>query len=54
MPVTQEFIDSLMKQNQRLSEQVDLFNKTIAEINAIIKELCEQINKKSGNSSKSP
>ena len=54
MPVTQEFIESLMKQNQMLVEQVDSLNKTIAELNATIKELREQINKNSGNSSKPP
>ena len=42
MPVTQEFIESLMKQNQMLVEQVDSLNKTIAELNATIKELREQ------------
>ena len=54
MPVTQEFIESLMKQNQMLVEQVDALNQTIAELNATIKELREQINKNSGNSSKPP
>ena len=34
-----------MKQNQTLLEQVDSFNKTIAEFNATIKELREQLNK---------
>ena len=51
MPVTQEFIKSLMKQNQMLLEQVDSLNKTIAELNATIKELREQINKNSGSRS---
>ena len=54
MPVTQEFIESLMKQNQMLIEQVDLLSKTINELNATIKELREQLNKNSGNSSKPP
>ena len=59
MPVTQEFIESLMKQNQMLLEQnntlieqVDSLSKTIDELNATIKELREQLNKNSGNSSK--
>lgn len=54
MPVTQEFIESLMKQNQMLLEQVDSLSKTIDELNATIKELREQLNKNSGNSSKPP
>ena len=56
MPVTQEFIESLMKQNQMLLEQdstlieqADSLNKTIDELNATIKELREQLNKNSGN-----
>ena len=61
MPFTQEFIESLMKQNQMLLEQnntlieqVDSLSKTIDELNATIKELREQLNKNSGNSSKPP
>ena len=61
MPVTQEFIESLLKQNQMLLEknntlieQVDSLSKTIDELNATIKELREQLNKNSGNSSKPP
>ena len=54
MPVTQKFIESLMKQNQMLIEQVDSLSKTIDELNATIKELREQLNKNSGNSSKPP
>ena len=54
MPVTQEFIESLMKQNQMLVEQVDALNQTIAELSATIEELREQLNKNSGNSSKPP
>ncbi len=54
MPVTQDFIESLIKQNQQLIEQVDLLSKTIDELNATIKELREQLNKNSGNSSKPP
>ncbi|WP_407724850.1 DUF6444 domain-containing protein [Ruminococcus sp. JL13D9] len=54
MPVTQEFIESLMKQNQMLLEQIEKLNQTIAELNATIKELREQLNKNSGNSSKPP
>ena len=45
MPVTQEFIESLMKQNQMLLEQVDSLSKTIDELNATIKELREQLKK---------
>ena len=54
MPVTQEFIESLMKQNQMHLEQIEKLNRTIAELNATIKELHEQLNKNSGNSSKPP
>ena len=54
MPVTQEFIESLMKQNQMQLEQIEKLNQTIAELNATIKELREQLNKNSGNSSKPP
>ena len=59
MPVTQEFIESLMKQNQMLLEQNNTLieqvdSQTIAELNATIKELREQLNKNSGNSSKPP
>ena len=54
MPVTQEFIESLMKQNQMHLEQIEKLNRTIAELNATIKELREQLNKNSGNSSKPP
>ena len=54
MPVTQEFIESLMKQNQMHLEQIEKLNQTIAELNATIKELREQLNKNSGNSSKPP
>ena len=61
MPFTQEFIESLIKQNQvlieqndSLIEQVNTLNKTIEELNATIKELREQLNKNSGNSSKPP
>ena len=53
MPVTQDFIESLIKQNQQLIEQVDLLSETIDELNATIKELREQLNKNSGNSEKS-
>ena len=61
MPFTQEFIESLVRQNQALIEQnnalieqVETLNKTIEELNATIKELREQLNKNSGNSSKPP
>ena len=61
MPFTQEFIESLIKQNQvlieqnnSLVEQVNTLNNTIEELNATIKELREQLNKNSGNSSKPP
>ena len=54
MPFTQEFIESLIKQNNALIEQVEKLNKTIEELNATIKELREQLNKNSGNSSKPP
>ena len=61
MPVTQEFIESLMRQNQMQIEQINNLNqtvndlsKTIDELNATIKELREQLNKNSGNSSKPP
>ena len=47
MPFTQEFIESLIKQNNALMEQVETLNKTI-------EELREQLNKNSGNSSKPP
>ena len=32
MPVTQEFIESLMKQNQRHLEQIEKINRTIAKL----------------------
>ena len=54
MPFTQEFIESLIKQNQMQLEQIEKLNKTIEELNATIKELREQLNKNSGNSSKPP
>ena len=61
MPVTQEFVELLIKQNQTLLEQnnalleqVDTLNKTIEELNVTIKDLKEQLNKNSGNSSKPP
>ena len=54
MPFTQEFVESLIKQNNALMEQVETLNKTIEELNATIKELREQLNKNSGNSSKPP
>ena len=61
MPYTQEFIESLVRQNQilieqnnALMEQVDTLNKTIEELNGTIRELREQLNKNSGNSSKPP
>ena len=61
MPYTQEFIESLVRQNQilieqnnALMEQVDTLNKTIEELNGTIRELREQLNKSSGNSSKPP
>ena len=54
MPFTQEFIESLIKQNNALMEQVETLNKTIEELNATIEELREQLNKNSGNSSKPP
>ena len=61
MPYTQEFIESLVRQNQilieqnnALMEQVDTLNKTIEELNGTIRELWEQLNKNSGNSSKPP
>ena len=49
MPITQEFIESLMKQNQMQLEQIEKLNQTIDELNATIKELREQLNKNSGN-----
>ena len=61
MPFTQEFVESLIRQNQvlieqnnALIEQVETLNKIIEELNATIKELREQLNKNSGNSSKPP
>ena len=54
MPFTQEFVESLIKQNQLQLEQIEKLNKTIEELNATIKELREQLNKNSGNSSKPP
>ena len=54
MPFTQEFIESLIKQNQMQLEQIEKLNNTIEELNATIKELREQLNKNSGNSSKPP
>ena len=39
MPFTQEFIESLIKQNQMQLEQIEKLNKTIEELNATIKEL---------------
>lgn len=54
MPFTQEFVESLIKQNQMQLEQIEKLNKTIDELNATIKELREQLNKNSGNSSKPP
>ena len=43
MPFTQEFIESLIKQNQIQLEQIEKLNKTIEELNATIKELREQL-----------
>ena len=54
MPFTQEFVESIIKQNQMQLEQIEKLNKTIDELNATIKELREQLNKNSGNSSKPP
>ena len=61
MPFTQEFVESLIRQNQvlieqnnALIEQVEMLNKTIEKLHATIKELREQLNKNSGNSSKPP
>ena len=53
MPVTQEFIESLMKQNQMLLEQnntlieqVDSLSKTIDELNATQKNCVSSLTKK--------
>ncbi len=54
MPITQEFVEMLMKQNQMQLEQIAELNKTIAQLNETIDKLREQINKNSGNSSKPP
>ena len=63
MPVniTEEFVRQLMaqvdfltKQNSALISTVDIMNQTIAELNQIIQELKEQLNKNSKNSSKPP
>ena len=63
MPVniTEEFVHQLMgqidfltKQNSTLTATVDSMILTIAELNQTIKELKEQLNKNSKNSSKPP
>lgn len=59
--ITEEFvrqlmaqIDFLTKQNSTLTATVDNMNLIIAELNQTIKELKEQLNKNSKNSSKPP
>lgn len=47
-------IDFLMKQNSTLTATVDNLNLTIVELSQTIKELKEQLNKNSKNSSKPP
>ena len=54
MPFTQEFVESLIEQNNALTEQIKTLNKTIEELDATIMKLREQLNKNSGNSSKPP
>ena len=54
MPFTQEFVESLIEQNNALIEQIKTLNKTIEELDATIMKLREQLNKNSGNSSKPP
>ena len=56
MPVaiTEEFVRSLIEQNEKLSQSVSSLNATIEQLNAIIKELEEKKNKDSHNSSKPP
>lgn len=61
MNITEEFvrqlmaqIDFLSKQNCALTATVDSMNETITELNQIIRELKEQLNKNSKNSSKPP
>ncbi len=56
MPVniTKEFVRHLMKQNAALTKQVDELNATVKGLAQTIRELKEQINKNSQNSSKPP
>ena len=56
MPVniTEEFVHQLMAQIDFLTKQNSTLTATIAELNQTIKELKEQLNKNSKNSSKPP
>ena len=56
MPVniTEEFVRQLMAQIDFLTKQNSTLTATIAELNQTIKELKEQLNKNSKNSSKPP
>ena len=56
MPVniTEEFVRFLMKQNEEQSARIAELSAEIASLNQTIKELKEQLNKNSKNSSKPP
>ena len=42
MLFTQEFVESLIKQNQLQLEQIEKLNKTIEELNATQQKVCEE------------
>ena len=52
--ITDEFVRNLMEQNAALMEQVAELTATVEFLNQTIKELLEQKNKNSKNSSKPP
>ena len=56
MPVdiTEEFVRQLMEQIDFLTKQNNALTATIAELNQTIRELKEQLNKNSKNSSRQP
>ena len=52
--ITEEFVRNLMEQNAALTAQVAALSAYIDSLNQTIKELQEQLNKNSKNSSKPP
>lgn len=52
--ITEEFVRNLMEQNTALIAQVANLSATVESLNQTIKELQEQLNKNSRNSSKPP